>query len=205
MIAVKRILILFEIISLVGFSCKKDNSTNDCNINRFYYYQGGKIFLKEVFNKGTISFYDTLSIDTINKILKPYEKIRLITNPTRANYIIISIDCKNCLETKLLFNEIKKDRRISNCNEFLSADEGNGAGIYDIFLCKLKNDTLKNHLNELLVKTKTQIVKNSISGYYLIRADKNSKGDAMDISNEFYESGYFEWSEPNFINSFSPI
>jgi hypothetical protein len=103
----------------------------------------------------------------------------------------------------LLFSKIKKDSHISNCNEYLSADEGNSAGIYDIFSCKLKNDTLKNHLIKLLVKTQTKILKYNITGYYLIRADKNSTGDAMDISNEFYESGYFEWSEPDFINSFS--
>ena len=35
----------------------------------------------------------------------------------------------------------------------------------------------------------------------MIRADKNSKGDALDMSNEFYESGYFEYAEPDFITN----
>ncbi len=181
-------------------SCQKDNTNNDCNNNRFYYYESGKIALKEIFNKGTISFYDTLSIDTINVILKQYEGIHYTFNLIRTSCIIVTVDTKNCSETDLLFLKIKKDGRISNCDKYLITSDSLDLGIYDIFLCKLKNNSLINHLNDLVIKTNTKIVRYSnLGGYYLIRADKNSKGDALDMSNEFYESGYFEYAEPDFI------
>ena len=196
-------LLKYVLLTVLAFlmSCKKENTNNDCN-NRFYYYESGKIALKEIFNKGTISFYDTLSIDTINVILKQYESIHYTFNLIRTSYMIITIDSKSCSETDLLFSKIKKDDRISSCDKYLVTSDSLDIGIYDIFLCKLKSDSLMNRLNDLIIKTKTKIVRFSNSGgYYLIRADKNSKGDALDMSNEFYDSGYFEYAEPDFINN----
>jgi hypothetical protein len=188
------------IVLAILMSCQKDNTNNDCNNNRFYYYESGKIALKEIFNKGTISFYDTLSIDTINVILKQYESIHYTFNLIRTSCIIVTVDTKSCSETDLLFSKIKKDGRISNCDKYLITSDSLDLGIYDIFLCKLKKESLINHLNDLVIKTNTKIVRYSnLGGYYLIRADKNSKGDALDMSNEFYESGYFEYAEPDFI------
>jgi hypothetical protein len=195
-------LLKYVLLAVLAFltSCKKDNTNNDCNDNRFYYYESGKIALSEIFNKGTISFYDTLSVDTINAILKQYESIHFTSNPLRTSWVIVTIDSKSCAETDLLFSKIIKDNRISNCNKYLVTNDSLELGIYDIFLCKLKSDSLINHLNDLIIKTKTQIVRYSnLGGYYLIRADKNSKGDALDMSNDFYESGYFEYAEPDFI------
>jgi hypothetical protein len=181
-------------------NCRKDNTNSHCNNNRFYYYESGKIALKEIYNKGTISFYDTLSIDTINLMLKQYEGIHSSFNLTRTTYIIITADTRNCAETDVLFSKIKMDGRISNCDKYFVTNANTDLGIYDIFLCKLKSDSLINHLNDLIIKTNTKIIRYSNSGgYYLIRADKYSKGDALDISNEFYESGYFEYAEPDFI------
>jgi hypothetical protein len=188
------------VLLTILMSCQKDNTNNDCNNNRFYYYESGKIALKEVFNKGTISFYDTLSIDTINVILKQYESIHNTFNLMRTSCIIVNVDSKSCKETDLLFSKIKKGGRISNCDKYLETSDNLDLGIYDIFLCKLKSDSLINHLNDLIIKTNTKIVQySSLGGFYLIRADKNSKGDALDMSNEFYESGYFEYAEPDFI------
>jgi hypothetical protein len=191
-------------LSLVGLailmSCRKDSTNNDCNNNRFYFYESGKIALKEIFNKGTISFYDTLSIDTINMILKQYESVHNTFNIIRSSFITVNVDSKSCSETDLLFSKIKKDARISNCDKFLVTGDSLDLGIYDIFLCKLKSDSLINHLTDLVIKTNTKIVRfSNLGGYYLIRADKNSKGDALDMSNEFYESGYFEYAEPDFV------
>ena len=201
----KRLLIFCGIITLTCLSCKKENADVECNNSRFYYYESEKIVLNEVYNKGTISFYDTLSPDAINMILKQYENIHYTPISIRTNWIIVTIDSKSCSETELFFSEIKKDDRVSNCNKYLISDKGDDLGIYDIFTCKVKNESLITEMNDLLLKTKTTIVEyNKYGNYYLIRVDKNSKGDALDISNEFYESGFFEWAEPDFIANFQP-
>jgi hypothetical protein len=45
----------------------------------------------------------------------------------------------------------------------------------------------------LFVRTDTS------KNHYIIRADKNANGDALEMANEFFESGYFEYAEPEFV------
>lgn len=196
----KRSLILCILLALIGWSCKKDyTKKNHCN-KRYYYYFSNKIQLTEVFDKGSISFYDTLSVDTINEFLKQYSNIHCISEPVKSSWIMVTIDSKKCSETDIFLSAIKKDTRVSNCNKFLITDKGIEIGINDIFICKLKSDSSINHMNGLIAKTNTKLVRlDTLGGYYLIRADKNSKGDALDMADEFFDSVYFEYTEPDFI------
>jgi len=48
-----------------------------------------------------------------------------------------------------------------------------------------------------------EIIESDTSSYhYIIRADKNSNGDALDMANKFFESGFFEYAEPEFITNY---
>ena len=93
--------------------------------------KSGKIALKEIFNKGTISFYDTLSIDTINAIMKQYESIQYTFNLIKTSFITVNVDSKSCSETDLLFSKIKKDSRISNCDKFLVTADSLDSGYFE--------------------------------------------------------------------------
>ncbi len=193
--------ILFILLSI---SCSKEDSI--CK-TRYSYFDSEKHYQTEIYEKGTISFYDTLLYDSIVKLLKDFNNISFtnLDNSIRTSYIIIDINSKSCSETDALFKRIKQKDKISNCNKWFFTEVDNQCGMYDIFLCKLKHDTLKNKMLDLISYTKTFLVRQSIDGgYYLIRADKNSNGDALDMANYFYESGYFEWSEPDYIGGFSP-
>ena len=198
----KRIIFLSVIVAVVTWGCKNDDPVDDCQ-TRFYYYQAEKIFLTEISHQGTISFYDTLSVDVINPFIARYPKIHSLSIPSNSHRVIISINSESCNETNTLFSKIKRESNVSNCNRFFISSKGYTMGIYDVFVCKLKSDFNETHLNELLNRTKTEILKADISRhYYFIRADKNSKGDALDMANEFFESGYFEFAEPDFIAYF---
>jgi hypothetical protein len=191
-----QVLIILYLFFIPG--CKKENS-DDCK-KRFYYYSSGKIALTETFNKGVISFYDTLSADTMNSILKKYQGIHYLPSVIKGTFTTVSIDSKSCSETSQLFSVIKKDPRISNCNKYMTGDNGLEVGMYDVFVCQLKSSSTIDQLNEMVANTRTTILKyNPSLQFYLIRADKNSGGDALDISDKFYESGYFEYAEPDFI------
>ncbi|MGF1587278.1 MAG: hypothetical protein ACFCUM_18310 [Bacteroidales bacterium] len=55
---------------------------------------------------------------------------------------------------------------------------------------------------ELVTENRVEILESNKTGdYHIIRADKNSVGDALDMANIFFESGYFEWTEPEFYSS----
>jgi len=67
-------------------------------------------------------------------------------------------------------------------------------------LCKLLNDSLKYHLNDLYTLTNSSFYGYDSTGkYYIIRVNKDANIDAIDIANKYYESGYFLYSQPDFI------
>ncbi len=180
-------------------SCNKEDSV--CN-QRYYYYDSKKYYLTEIPYMGTISFYDTLLYDSVYNILKDFQGINLtnLDSQFKRNYLIVDIDSRSCHETDEIFEEIKQNHKISNCNKWLINEKGNEIGIYDVFICKLKHDSLKSKMYEIINNTKTTFIRESRHhDYYMIRADKNSLDDALEMSNYFYESGYFEWAQPDFI------
>ncbi len=195
----KRILVLTFMISQIIVSCKEDDLRSDCK-SRYYYYNSEKINLIEVPDQGSISFYDTLSAETINQILEQYPEIHLLSIPSNSNHAIVSVDSDNCDETARLFATIKNHSKISNCSKFLVSEEGFTLGISDVFVCVLKSDISLNEITELVNNNHLEILEPYSSGNrFIIRADKHSKGDALDMANRFFESGFFEYAEPEFL------
>lgn len=198
----KRILALTLIISLITVSCKKDDFRSDCE-NRYYYYNSEKINLIEIPNLGCISFYDTLSPETINQILEQYPEIDILSIPSNSKHAIVSLDSENCDKTAKLFATIKSHSEVSNCSKFLVSGEGSILGITDVFVCVLKSGTPLSEVTELVNSNHTEIVEsNSSNNRFIIRADKHSNGDALDIANKFFESGFFEYAEPEFFTNY---
>lgn len=199
----QRVLIITFIITQMIMGCKKEDLNNDCK-SRYYYDDSEKIMLTEIPYQGTISFYDTLSTETINQIIDHYQGIHVLSTPSNSKRAIISTDSKTCNEADKLFANIKGDSRISNCNKFFVTEKGNTLGITDVFVCKLKSGTSPSQLAELTDDNQIEIIKSNNSNYhYTIRADKNADGDALDMANKFFESGFFEYAEPEFIANYS--
>lgn len=180
------ILILCVIISQIVLSCKEDDLSNDCK-SRYYYYSSEKIYLNEIPNQGTVSFYDTLTTDEIYQIFKQYPDTYILSIPSNSRGAIISVVSESCEETDFILSNIRLNPKVSNCSKFLISSEGYSLGIYDVFVCKMKISSNENELEKLIEKTKTQLLKaDSLKRHYLIKADKNSKGDALDMANEFF-------------------
>ena len=198
----RRILLLTFMISQIIMSCKKDDLSSNCK-SRYYYYDSEKINLTEIPNQGCISFYDTLSTETINQILEQYQEIHVLSIPSNSNHAIVTIDSENCEETDKLFASIKNDSRVSNCNKFLVSEEGYTLGITDVFVCESKSVTSLSEITELINSNHTEILESNTSNtHFIIRADKNSNGDALDMANKFFESGFFEYAEPEFFANY---
>ena len=195
----RRILVLTFIISQIILSCKKDDLSSYCK-SRYYYNDSEKIIITEIPDQACISFYDTLSKEIINQILEQYQGIHVLSILSNSNHAIVSVDSENCNETNKLFNAVKNDSRISNCNKLLISEKGYMLGISDVFVCKLKSSTSLSEMTELITNNHTEILESNTSGnHFIIRADKNSNGDALDMANKFFESGFFEYAEPEFI------
>jgi len=187
---------------VVMIGCKeKTQSIPVCENSRFYYYYNEKQYLKEEVKKATISFSDTISIDTIHDIFQSFLKIQYSsTNIKKAKWMSVTINANTCAEVDNIFSKLLTDKRVTACNRDMLAPKDYDMGVTDIIMCKLINDSLTFRLNELNTSTNSSIYRYDSTGkYYLIRVHKNAKMDAIDLANKYYESGYFIFSQPDFI------
>jgi len=182
-------------------SCKKDDFQNNCR-NRFYYYNSEKIILTEIPYQGSVSFYDTLAAETIHQIMEQYQGIRVLSVLTNSNRAVIAVESENCNVADKLLAAVKSDSRIRNCSKFLISDKGFTLGITDVFVCKLKSSASPDQIAALVADNQVEIIKSDHSGYYVLSVDKSCNGDALDLANKFFESGFFEYAEPEWIANY---
>jgi hypothetical protein len=71
-------------------------------------------------------------------------------------------------------------------------------GLTDEFVVKPKDGVPWSVIESLLNATRTRLVSNS-PFYLVLSADKRSAGNSLEMSKFFYETGYFEFSHPNFL------
>lgn len=196
-----QILILTFIFFQSGLNCKKETENQDCK-SRYSYSSSVKIPLTEIPNAGIICFYNKPSYDSLNKFLSRFSEIKYLSNSSNGNWISISINSESCPKTDLLFAKINEDPRVSNCNKFLVTQTGSQFGILDKVICKLKLESTWEKVYELIITTNTTVIEYSPNTRTLIvNVDKNSEGDALDIANGLFESGFFEWTEAEIIDS----
>lgn len=76
--------------------------------------------------------------------------------------------------------------------------------ISDLFYVKLKSVEDLNKLEKLAARTNTEIVGQNtfMPEWYTLAAHKNSKGNALEVANIFYESGFFSEATPDFMQDY---
>lgn len=199
-------ILFITLINLVSCSCKKDAPINSYCGERFYYYQNEKIYLNITNEKVTIGFNDTLSYQKMKNILNQYNFIEDLkqeqvfnNNKLAMPDLIEGLNCKE-LENKL--NGLKKNPEISYANLFLETKNKSAlVGITNEFIVNLLDTNQFSELQSLAINTNTEILKQNEfqPDVYILSANKNSDGDALEMANFFHETGKFKFSEPNFI------
>ena len=109
---------------------------------------------------------------------------------------------KSVGDVKAAIASLNKNSNISIANPFIvSGKDSILQGITDHFIIKLKSSADYIFLQELAKETNTVIFKQNDfePSIYILIADKNSKGNALEMANYFYESGKFEFAEPSFL------
>ena len=177
---------------------------------KFYYYQGKKISLQERTDKMYLKFAPNTKKEQIRTIISSdtsFEACATNLDDHFSNSVIL---------------EVKKGKRIASADiktfekraEIVSATplfqyNNTSQGLTNEFVVKLKETTSYEQLQELAkqknckVEEENQFVKNQ----FMVSVSKMSDINAMQMSNLFYETGLFEFSEPNFVilNAFNSI
>lgn len=172
----------------------------------FYYYEGEKVPLvlsnEKVFVKFKESKTENEKREIITKIpfVKPVVK-KAVAHPN--NIVILDITSgKSNTEVKTIINNINviDDVIISN-PFFIYPVDSTLQCVTDQFVVKLRYPTDFYDLEKTAKETNTIIFKQNEfePSVYILIANKNSNGNALEMANYFYETDKFDYAEPVFI------
>jgi len=169
----------------------------------FYYYQGEKIFLQQRTDKMYLKFAPDVNNGQIRSIAISDTSLMVpgtnLSDDHPAHSAIV---------------EAKKGRQISSATiesykkqpEIVSATplfqyNNTEQGLTDEFVVKLKETTSYAQLQELAKQNDCQVKEENpfVKNQFMMSVSKTSNLNALQMSNLFYETGLFEFSEPNFI------
>lgn len=212
----RNLLIISFFSIIIFFSCESNVNDNQkvnetCLSKHFYYYFDEKYYIDTLLHTDylLIGFYETSSYDDINAFL---DSTRLFRSDNMSIFpgsdYIVTINRLNNSQTCHEINEIIEDVETNenvafaaytykgefcfgfNCTELMSYSNE--------FVVSLYDTSDFDRLQILCENTDTWISEEMDSGNILLRVDKNSRGNALEMANLFYESGIFYFSEPNF-------
>jgi hypothetical protein len=214
----------FFLIILISCEKKKEDLKIDelpCEFIDHKYYNG------EADPLGTFSGdYILIGSDTINSDISiralissknyidkdyEYEIHRAIDYGYKYACIKLSRTC-NCNEVTWVINDLEKDFKIAfahytiqtdDCTNFIWEPIGEQCvdSYSNIFYVRVKNPNDLGDLDNIILQTNTQIIEQNqfMSNWFSLSADKNSKGDALEMANFFFSTGLFDSSEPDII------
>lgn len=109
------------------------------------------------------------------------------------------------IESSLKSANVGDTTEIIYSSPFYRSSLNREVGISHLFYVKLKSDSDKNKLIELAKKNHVEVLGNNkfLPLWYTLSCDNGSAGDALQMANQFYESGLFEKAEPDIMTSLS--
>ncbi len=210
----KLYLALFMLLSFCLFSCKKESVTpaNTCETS-FYYYFKDKIYLEKSATKLTVGFNESVSYEEAEKLIEEFNYFEKLEpkNFVSADKKYSKVNIKGyrtCDEIKEILRFVKKDDRITFANQdFIPVKSKTKelVGLTDDFIVGLKDSNDISILQEFALKNKVKIVPGAAySSFFILRVDKTSDKNALEMANYFQESGLFYFAQPDFLISVKP-
>ncbi|MFZ4739539.1 MAG: S8 family peptidase [Bacteroidales bacterium] len=174
--------------------------------NYYYYYKGEKIYLTldknylnittfENFDKSTISNFNfkdfNLEIDSsLNQTLK-FAKLEFQSTPTDIEYF-------------QKINSLKLTQNIRNVSIFFKKNDLTAIGTSSVFYVKLKSINDSTTLQQIANQKNVQIIRQLpyMPLWYELSLNPTTIGNSIELSNYFYETGFFADIDPSFMFDF---
>jgi len=183
----------------------------DCRDELFYYERGGhsdnywnKVFLDYSFANDCllVAFYPQVQNEEKIDYLNSTGFFNMITRiPTNCRHSKDHILCayteekKTCSQLKEIISILEKSPLVAYANLTFSDY------VYtEDFVVVLNDINDFPYLEAMMQETNTRLIKEiSDERWYVLNADKNSKGDALQMSRYFFETGKFALAIPSLI------
>ena len=196
-----RTLLIFTGCVISG--CNSDDELYDSDIDKdlpakYYWYRNEKITMIPVKSKSFILIDTNLcDKDKLPKAdFKPYELGNISSDKTKhLQYATLN---------KRFDPELYKiDGIVYHSPFYIVGDATEAYGVSNLFYVKLKSSDDFGKLEELAKEYKIEILGDNklLPLWFTLLCDKESAGDAIDMANAFYESGLFEYAEPDIMGA----
>jgi subtilisin family serine protease len=173
--------------------------------NVFYYYGNEKIFLKErndkIFLKLDLNVANKERLKDLKTEIKSFELITDINADDDIVLPFVVIETKNGNDIPLtLYGSYKMNAMITSATAMLQYNEVL-QGLTDEFVVQLKSPSLYGQLEKLALQNNCIIENDKWMGVnqYMLSVSKTSKLNSLQMANLFYETGLFEFAEPDFV------
>ncbi|NOQ27826.1 MAG: S8 family serine peptidase [Bacteroidales bacterium] len=175
----------------------------------YYWYKEEKVYLTENKSKRFVLLENINNRDTLSRLIGNswfIERIREDkTVQTLNGYYNNTIQTN--LNWTILHKKNKSNEKINKSNEiiydapFFKNSQNEDLGLSHLFYIKLKKKEDLPKLEELAVSHSVEIIGNNkfMPLWYTLSCTKHSTGNAMTISNFFYETGIFSAAQPDLM------
>lgn len=208
------------LFTMLFLSCHKETTENiprsSCNFTNFWYYLGPNNNLGELSNNYIVVSFDTTYSDiAIRKFISSVSDFDQNYRYTlyRNKFVALKFSCpKTCEEiTDIIFNLQKNQiiefasytMKTNFCQSPIIVPIGNLCvnSYSNYFGVEVLDENNLTDLHKMIADTKTEFVEQDpfMKKWFLLRATKNSKGDALKMVNYFYDSKLFTNTEPDIL------
>ena len=201
----------YLLISLVFLSCNKDEPwepalPNLCEDEYFYYSGGSKISLKHSLNETWIDYNnEDIKRSEAILLLKKYDFIDIDTC-SFCSYNRLRIKLENinsCQEYKNCLKQLNTDDEIYSASPVFYRSEKDPESYW------IMHNVVTTRFNEEVISEPNfiayaeslnlELYKTHYSSHQFKIKNVSTGIEALEIANQIYESGYVEFSQPNFI------
>ena len=161
--------------------------------DRYYYAYNEKISLATVENKLTIRYANVVNRPTTESF------IREISSDASTQWLdnrTATITVKSGAERQALMGQLSKRNEVYTINPVYAVKTGLEMGVTDEILLNFRKQTAQKQQEDIHRRFNTEILKTT-SIYQLVRVPKGA--DALEIANQYQESGLVEFAHPNFL------
>ena len=175
--------------------------------SEFYYTPVGKVYLKEISNsKILVKFRDDLSISKKNEILKLNNALKQLNatgNHSKRFNIIKVTENLSSIEILELLDELRKNPDIIYANPYYISESGNLLAYTNQIAIKLLSGSDYEKLVSLVESLNLLILHEDkyTSNLFYLEVPQNSTFNTLEVANYLFETGLFEFSEPNFVRT----
>lgn len=173
--------------------------------NSIYNYgPEGKNYYKLSTEKILVKFNKNLSFDQKQELLSSFEELDPISEDNllpAPDVTLVQVQGLSGEELEDLLLKIEQVPDVIYANPFLIYEDGTYQGIQDRVIVQLKSESDFVKITELAKEFNVNVLERDLydSKTFILKTNKNSKGNALEVANSLHESGEFQYAEPDFL------